>query len=304
MSILRSASKCVFTNLAYEEHLLANFAKNTLFLWQNAPAVVIGRFQNPWLETDAQQLRECRVKMARRVSGGGTVYHDEGNLNLSFFTTRKEYNRKINLGLIRDAINELSGQERVTINQRDDIILDDKWKISGSAARLLRHESLHHCTLLVNANIDTLNRVLSATDHIETSATRSLRVDVKCLSDIGIDEPAQIDAPISRLWCGQYNGGVEVPIELVDPEQVDFVLERREELRSWKWQYGNTPRFELQTANFVAQINKGIIETVSITGGMELSSFEGERLERDYLLGMSFNSDTEKRARDEIVGFI
>ena len=93
MSILRSVSKCVYTNLAYEEHLLANFAKNTLFLWQNTPAVVIGRFQNPWLETDAAELRNCRVKMARRVSGGGTVYHDEGKKGLQFLFNREIENK-------------------------------------------------------------------------------------------------------------------------------------------------------------------------------------------------------------------
>ena len=63
------------------------------------------------------------------------------------------------MGLIRDAINQLSGQGHVEINHRDDIILDEKWKISGSAARLLRKEALHHCTLLVNADIDVLNQV-------------------------------------------------------------------------------------------------------------------------------------------------
>ena len=125
----------------------------------------------------------------------------------------------------------------------------------GSAARLLRKESLHHCTLLVNADIDVLNKVLNSDDsRIETAATRSLRVDVKCLADIGITDPAQIDFPISRLWCEKYNQGEQLEIELIDPETVDFVLERREELQSWKWLYGNTPRFELQTENFIAQV--------------------------------------------------
>lgn len=63
---------------------MANFTRNTLFLWQNEPAVVIGRFQNPWLETDSAQLRNHNVKLARRVSGGGTVYHDQGKSAFSF----------------------------------------------------------------------------------------------------------------------------------------------------------------------------------------------------------------------------
>lgn len=229
----------------------------------------------------------------------------ESNLNLSFFTSRKAYNRKVNLGLIRDAINKLSDQGQVEINHRDDIILDEKWKISGSAARLLRKEALHHCTLLINADIGVLNQVLNSDDsRIETAATRSLRVDVKCLADIGITDPAQMDYPISRLWSDRYNNGERVEIEYVDPEQTDFVLERREELQSWKWLYGNTPRFELQTENFNAQINKGIMESVRLSGGMELSSFEGEPLNRQYLMGKTFNSETENQAKEEIVSLI
>ena len=106
-----------------------------------------------------------------------------------------------------------------------------------------------------------MNKVLNSDDsRIETAATRSLRVDVKCLADIGITDPAQIDFPISRLWCEKYNQGEQVEIELIDPETVDFVLERREELQSWKWLYGNTPRFELQTQNFIAQVLGKVVD--------------------------------------------
>ena len=72
-------------------------------------------------------------------------------------------------------------------------------------------------------------QVLNSDDsRIETAATRSLRVDVKCLADIGITDPAQMDYPISSLWSDKYNNGERVEIEYVDPEQTDFVLERRE----------------------------------------------------------------------------
>mgnify|MGYP000278210673 CR=1 FL=1 len=82
MSIIRSLSNCIYTNLAYEEYLFtkqfAKTAKPILFLWQNRPTVVIGRFQNPWLETNVKYARENNINIARRISGGGTVYHDLG----------------------------------------------------------------------------------------------------------------------------------------------------------------------------------------------------------------------------------
>lgn len=82
MSIIRSLSNCIFTNLAFEEHLFTKvFPKSTipiLLLWQNHPTVVIGRFQNPWLETNVKFARDNDINIARRISGGGTVYHDLG----------------------------------------------------------------------------------------------------------------------------------------------------------------------------------------------------------------------------------
>jgi lipoate-protein ligase A len=85
--------------------------------------VVIGRFQNPWLEINVPYAKENQINIARRVSGGGTVYHDPGNINLSFITSRKEYSRKKNLGIICDAVRSLMPQTNVFVNDRDDIIL-------------------------------------------------------------------------------------------------------------------------------------------------------------------------------------
>ena len=86
-------------------------------------SVVIGRFQKPWLEINVPYAKENHINIARRVSGGGTVYHDPGNINLSFITSRKEYSRKKNLGIICDAVRSLMPQTNVFVNDRDDIIL-------------------------------------------------------------------------------------------------------------------------------------------------------------------------------------
>merc|ERR1711937_168536 len=108
------------------------------------------------------------------------------------------YNRKTNLNLITQAIKELTKYNYVHVNDRDDIILDDKWKISGSAARLLRLEALHHCTLLVDSDVGILNKVLTSNSDMETSATRSLRVDVKTLSDVGIEDNQALEKSLAN----------------------------------------------------------------------------------------------------------
>ena len=91
--ILQSVSNDVYQNLAVEDwiHDHVNLeGKPVLFFWRNSPSVVIGRHQNPWQECNLNLMREKGVKLARRRSGGGTVYHDMGNINLTFFTTKKK----------------------------------------------------------------------------------------------------------------------------------------------------------------------------------------------------------------------
>lgn len=98
---------------------------HVLMLWRNAPCVVIGRHQNPWLEANVPNLATIAndgVKLARRNSGGGTVYHDMGNLNMTFFTTREGYNRKYNLEIVRRAIFREFGL-KVELSDREDLVI-------------------------------------------------------------------------------------------------------------------------------------------------------------------------------------
>ena len=100
-----------------------------LLLWRNEPCVVIGRHQNPWTESNVPFLRENAINLARRNSGGGTVYHDLGNLNCTFFPRRSRYDRTRNLNIICNAIKEATALN-VAVNSRDDIVLGQNHVIS------------------------------------------------------------------------------------------------------------------------------------------------------------------------------
>lgn len=127
-SVFLSQSDDIFTNLALEDWIYRNYDfanHHILMLWRNNPCVVIGRHQNPWLEANVNGLSsitENGVQLARRNSGGGTVYHDKGNLNLTFFTPRGSYNRKHNLEIIARALFRKYGA-KVQISQREDMLL-------------------------------------------------------------------------------------------------------------------------------------------------------------------------------------
>lgn len=127
-SVFISQSNDIFTNLALEDWLYKNFDfsnHHVLMLWRNNPCIVIGRHQNPWLEANVANLAsitEKGVQLARRNSGGGTVYHDQGNLNLTFFTAKDQYNRKQNLELVTRGIFRKYGV-KVDISPREDLLI-------------------------------------------------------------------------------------------------------------------------------------------------------------------------------------
>lgn len=127
-SVFISQSYDIFTNLALEDWFYRNFDftnHHVLMLWSNDPCVVVGRHQNPFLEANITKLQKAGIELARRNSGGGTVYHDRGNMNLTFFTPRERYNRTYNLNIITRALFREWGI-KAEISKRDDITLYDK----------------------------------------------------------------------------------------------------------------------------------------------------------------------------------
>lgn len=170
-----SRSECIFHNLALEEWFLQRCAQEqglsrALLLYCNTPSVVIGRNQNPWAESNLWLVTrnkaggDCRpVSLARRYSGGGTVVHDEGNLNFSFIVPKSEFSRRKNTEWLAGTIQEAFPELNLVINERNDL-LSGNCKVSGSAYRLTGAAALHHGTLLVRSNLTQLRQLLSGTE--------------------------------------------------------------------------------------------------------------------------------------------
>ena len=126
-----STCQNIYYNLALEDWLYknGNFDNGELLLlWRNQPCIVIGRHQNVWAECHVLGALGRGVDIARRRSGGGTVYHDLGNLNCTFFTSRKNYNRKQNLEVVAQALHN-RWRLNVRLSERDDLVLDDHFKV-------------------------------------------------------------------------------------------------------------------------------------------------------------------------------
>lgn len=126
-------STCIFENLSLEWWLYEHedfSQKDILLVWSNEPAVVIGRHQNPWAEANLRYLKANDIKLARRKSGGGTVYHDLQNINFSFLTKNSRHNREKNLQTVA-AVLQKQWNLPVEVLKRHDVLLDQR-KVPGS----------------------------------------------------------------------------------------------------------------------------------------------------------------------------
>uniref|UniRef100_A0A1B6KYI1 BPL/LPL catalytic domain-containing protein n=1 Tax=Graphocephala atropunctata TaxID=36148 RepID=A0A1B6KYI1_9HEMI len=268
-SVFISQSDDIFTNLALEDWLYKNFDftnHHVMLLWRNSPSVVIGRHQNPWLEANFGPLSEQGVQIARRNSGGGAVYHDHGNLNLTFFTPRDRYNRKKNLEIITSALHREWGL-KTEVNKKEDIVIDGMNKISGTASKLGRPNSYHHCTLLVDVNKNNLSESLHKYEKgIETNATVSIPSPVRNLAEL--DSTINVQRLISAVgWeylrttpLTQEDGGWGLVarqrgFQMINPTDEWFPgLEKiRTEFQSWDWKFGRTPKFHITRSFLLPQ---------------------------------------------------
>ena len=152
VAVCHSESFDPYYNLAIEEVLLESVqqGESILYLWQNAATVVIGHNQNPWKECRVGHLEEDNGHLARRLSGGGAVYHDIGNLNFTFLCSDKDYDLKKNLSVIVEACraNGIAAE----ISGRNDILVQG-CKFSGNAFYHTHGNSYHHGTLMVNVDV-------------------------------------------------------------------------------------------------------------------------------------------------------
>ncbi len=233
-------------NLALEEYLLDNVQKGEvyLYLWQNQNTVVIGRNQNPWQECKCKELEDQGGKLARRLSGGGAVYHDLGNLNFTFIMEKKNYNLQKQLDVIIQALKKLGIEAE--FSGRNDILVDGK-KFSGNAYYYRELVAYHHGTLLVDVDFAKLGKFLQVSkEKIESKGIKSVQARVINLKEINPDITIEeIKQCLIDSFLELY-GGTGERIQLEENEEV---TKYQEKYGSWEWRYGQTPKFDLTLNN-------------------------------------------------------
>ncbi|MBN1525852.1 MAG: lipoate--protein ligase [Spirochaetales bacterium] len=257
-------------NLALEEYLVATlpFNTNAIIFYRNNSSVIIGKHQNPWKECNVITARKKNIGIYRRISGGGTVYHDEGNLNYSFIMNKESYCQNSIYDIIINALSELGiPAER---KNKSDIFMDNN-KISGNSFYFSKERVLHHGTLLVSADLSMIRGLLTPDNtHYETKAVCSLPSPVKNISDthpditMDIIQQHIIAASIHTLSGTRENF---ICPDSSDPQYSDLV----EKHASREWIFQRTPPFsitvdmamkkEMQRITF--SVEQGMIGAVS-----------------------------------------
>lgn len=151
-----------YLNLAYENKLLQSVEEGQciVFLYTNNPSIVYGRFQNPWMEFNVESAYEKGINLVRRQSGGGTVFHDRGNLNFCFIHSTTDFNKLHNNTIVFEVL-EKFGLSAFASNRSDLLVeYNGPKKISGSAFKQKKDRSFHHGTLLVDCKLDELRKFL------------------------------------------------------------------------------------------------------------------------------------------------
>ncbi|CAH7671243.1 hypothetical protein BY996DRAFT_4575020, partial [Phakopsora pachyrhizi] len=218
-----------------------------LFIYRNSPSVIIGRNQNPWQEARLEELHSRNISLVRRRSGGGTVYHDEGNVNYSIMTSRESFDRKVNGNIVADSVRGM-GIKNVILTDRHDVCVNGR-KVSGSAFRIVTKRAYHHGTMLVESDLGQLRKVLgtSRAGLVDSRAVGSVPSPVTSLmanTNETIDHQTFI-TQLKIFFLKYYYPLIHLPepVMVDEFESNEFTNKTYSELRSWEWTYGQTPRF-------------------------------------------------------------
>ena len=262
VKIITTDIKNPWINLALEEYFLINqpIGEATLYLWQNKDTVVVGRNQNPWTECNLALMEEDNIRLARRISGGGAVFHDKGNLNFSFIINRNRYNVERQCGIIINAL-KILGIDAV-MSGRNDITVNDR-KFSGNAFCFRGQNGLHHGTILINADKEKMARYLNVSrEKIEAKGVSSVKSRVINLCDIKIDLTVEIvKEAIIKAFETEYG----IKGEYIHFSDKDKDIWPKDPLfreiisrnGSWEWNFGETPDFNI---SFKKRFNWGGVE--------------------------------------------
>lgn len=258
MYLAKNLSNDPYFNMAAEEYFLDHFDNDLIFLWRNSKTVVVGKNQNTAEEVDADYVKRKGIAVVRRLSGGGAVFHDLGNINYTVIEAFKEdlfsnyayFTRPVCEYIKTLDVNaELSG--------RNDLLIDGM-KFCGNAQTKRGNKFMHHGCILFTADVADLSGALTPGKlKIESKSVKSVRSRV---TNIASHLKEEMDA--KEFFDGLYNYFLNstegiVEYELTEKDKVSIAKIAKEKYETWEWNYGKSPAF---TAGSVKRFDFGIVD--------------------------------------------
>lgn len=274
MKYIENNDNNVYFNLAFEEYVFNNLKDDDyILLWKNDESIVLGKYQNVFEEININAVEYSGINVARRNTGGGTVFHDRGNLNYSFMINYDK-NSFVDYDKFITPIIEALKTMGINANKRrsSDIVINDM-KISGSAQSIRGNRVLHHGTLLFNSDLQKLNEMLKTLNgKFECKSVKSVRSIVTNISEYIDNKDMSINEFQEALLDALFPSGIE-KVVLTD-KQLNEINELAENKYSkWEWNYGKSPDFTYKKESYISNshinvqlsIKKGLIDGVNVT---------------------------------------
>ncbi len=265
-----------YFNLAAEEYVLQNFSENCFMLWRNRPSIIVGKHQNTLAEINLDYVKEKNIDVVRRLSGGGAVFHDLGNLNFTFI---KNVNQDGNLvdfhkytKPIIDVLRQMDIDAR--FEGRNDIMIDGK-KISGNAEHVFKRRVLHHGTLLFSAIMSDLSKALKVNPlKYQDKSVKSVRSRVTNISEY-LKEKMDVTEFRDRIFdyiIKTHDDAILYTFTDEDKRKIEKL--QQEKYNTWDWNFGYSPKYNFEKMvktngghiEFHMNVEKGIISELKIYG--------------------------------------
>lgn len=282
-------------NLALEEYAFKNFdlKDDYVILWRNGPSIIIGKNQCTLEEINSQYVSENNINVVRRITGGGAVYHDLGNLNFSFITKVEKLEKidfkKYTVPVI-NALGKLGVQ--CELSGRNDLTLDGK-KFSGVAQSIKKGRLLHHGTLLFNSNLDALSKALNVKkEKIESNGAKSVRSRVTNINDYlksDIDVLEFRDLILKYLYEYEKSPIIKYELTKDDIVAIDSLMQKK--YNTWEWNYGKSPKFNYKNSK---KFDVGFLEVrINVEAGL---------IKNCKIYGDFFGTDDVKNFEELLIG--
>lgn len=276
MYIIDSVSNNAYFNIATEEFLLSKFPKEDILLFYvNAPSIIIGKFQNTLAEINLDYVNEKQIKVVRRMSGGGAVYHDLGNLNFSFHTLLGD-NDFTDFSTFTEPVVSLLNKLNVPakLEGRNDLLVDGK-KFSGNAKLVKSGKMIQHGTILINSEMSILSDALKANPlKFVDKAVKSNRARVTNLIDYLPN--GTTTATFKELFIDEIKSKNPNAVVYSLTEADTLAIEKliSEKYATWDWNFGFSPAYNFKKAKKVPagfieihmDVVKGYIQNIKIFG--------------------------------------